>query len=152
MKKPHLITAGLLALAAIAAAQATTATQSFIRVLQVAGEVQVAAKDRSLVDSEIHSWSITTQQGDGLLTSEWVCPPGYKARIERVVLGGNAPGPVNLTGLSYIRSGSGVQVHLSEGMMLHPGDIARFWVNWDNSNNPGPYTHQGVMQFVLVEI
>ena len=88
MKKAHLITAGLLALAAIAAAQATTAAQSFIRVLEVAGEVQVAAKDRSLTDVVTWVGELGANSSTGPQQAAWTCPQGCKARLDFVVTHG----------------------------------------------------------------
>lgn len=81
MKKPHFITAGLLALAAIAAAQATTAAQSLIRVLEIAGEVQVSARDGSIANTINWSPQVVCPSSGAVGTDVWFVPSGYKARI-----------------------------------------------------------------------
>ena len=92
MKKPHLIAAGLLALAAIAAAQATTAAQSFIRVLEVAGEVQVSARDGSIANTITWSPQVVCPSSGVAGTDVWFVPSGHKARVRyaRTVYGNAA--------------------------------------------------------------
>jgi hypothetical protein len=155
MKKPHLITAGLLALAAIAAAQATTAAQSLIRVLEIAGVIEVAAQDASVRNSVTWATSLTqTASGAGPVTETWFVPAGHKAKLTF----GNA----SLSAYSriYLNVG-GVEVETPsvaslgatewKGLVLDAGDsvTAHFEAN---GNFNYPLTSDFVMTFTLVEL
>jgi hypothetical protein len=155
MKKPHLITAGLLALAAIAAAQATTVAQSLIRVLEIAGEVQVSARDGSIANTINWAPQVVCPSAGVVGTAVWFVPSGYKARIRfaRDTLSNNARAKVTVgqTEIDFPTESDLVNANYS-GLVLDAGDSLAVRYVETASNNSYPLTASFLFTIELVEI